>query len=305
MNSIEFPSLSCGFGRRITALSLIAAAALTACGDSDSAEDSAPSTTATTAVSTAPPTTGAVATSAPTTQPTATTEPAATSTQAAATVPESTATSTSTAPTTVPDTRPLDETAQALALAGTLVADDFPEPWTLYSPGGEFPPDPSACSYRPDGPTTRVARGGGQFGPTMQFGDTDSFVSSAASVFADEADAMEFITIVNTDEWGTCRAEQLQQTQLDNGFDDITVQVTSRTSDTLGQGGFEAYAEFSYTDADGNLTRVVLISYYRIARTVITVIQEYGALSDAESTTFLDDTYNALSAAYDRVNALQ
>lgn len=139
----------------------------------------------------------------------------------------------------------------------------------------------------------------------MQYGDTDAFVSSAASVFADESDASDFIAIVNTDEWGTCRAEQLQQTQRDNGFDDITVQVTSRTSETLGQGGFEAYAEFSYTDAAGNLTRAVLISYYRLGRTVISVIQEYGALADAESTAFFDDTYNALSAAYERVNALE
>jgi hypothetical protein len=207
--------------------------------------------------------------------------------------------------TTVPDTRPLDETAQALAQSGTLVAADFPQPWTQYSAGGEFSPDPTSCAHRPDGPTTRMARGGGQFGPTMQFGGTDAFVSSAASVFADEPDAQEFIAIVNTDEWGTCRAEQLQQTQRDNGLDDITVQVTSRTTDNLGESGFEAYAEFDYTDADGNLTRVVLFSYYRLGRTVITVIEEYGALTDAESTAFFDDTYNALSAAYERVNALQ
>jgi hypothetical protein len=47
----------------------------------------------------------------------------------------------------------------------------------------------------------------------------------------------------------------------------------------------------------------VLVSYYRLGRTVISVVQEYGELSDGESTAFFDDTYNALTAAYERVNA--
>ena len=56
--------------------------------------------------------------------------------------------------------------------------------------------------------------------------------------------------------------------------------------------------------AAGNLTRVVVISYYRLGRTVLSVVQEYGELSESESTAFFDDTYNALTAAYERVNGL-
>jgi len=199
----------------------------------------------------------------------------------------------------------VDETAQALALAGTLLATDFPEPWTQYSEGGELTIDPNGCSYEPDGPTTKIPRGGAQFGPTMQFGDTGAFVSSSTFVFPDETTASEFIAIVNTDEWGTCRAGQLQQFQRDNGGDDISVQVTSRTTDTLGQSGFEAYGEFTFTDAAGDVTRAVLISYYRLGATVIVVNQEYGALDNSQTTAFFDDAYNALSASYQRVDALQ
>ena len=284
-------------------IALIAIVTLAACGDSDDADEATSTATVTVPASTVPSTTGVLDTEASTTVATSTTDAPTPSTQPATTVPDTTIAVTSVAPTTAPDTRPVDETAQALAQAGTLVAADFPEPWTQYSAGGEFQADPTSCSYRPDGPTTRVAHGGGQFGPTMQFGDTGAYVSSSASVFADEPDAMDFIDIIGTDEWGTCRAEQLQQAQRDSGFDDITVEVTSRTNEALGQSGLEGYAEFSYTDAAGNLTRVVLVSYYRLGRTVISVVQEYGELSDGESTAFFDDTYNALTAAYERVNA--
>jgi hypothetical protein len=221
------------------------------------------------------------------------------------TAPGTTTAFTSVAPTTVPDTRPVDETAQAIALAGVLAAADFKEPWTQYSAGGETPIDMESCSYRPDGPTSTLARGADQYGPTMQFGDTGAFVSSTASVFPDESQAVAFIAVVNTDEWGTCRAAQLQQYQQDNGGDDISVKVTSRTADNLGQSGFEAYAEFDFTDGAGNLTRIVTVSFYRLGRTVIGVTTEYGALDDAQTSAFFDDEYNALSAAYTRVNALQ
>jgi hypothetical protein len=293
----------CTVNSATSRIALIAIVMLAACGGSDDADESASTSAVTIAVSTVPPTTGAIETAPSTTLPTPTTQAPTPSTQPATTVPETTAAVTSVVPTTVPDTRPVDEAAQALALAGTLVATDFPEPWTQYSPGGEFQADPTSCSYRPDGPTTRIPHGGGQFGPTMQFGDTTAYVSSSASVFPAETDASEFIDIIATEEWGTCRAEQLQQAQRDAGFDDITVAVTSRTNDVLGQNGLEGYGEFSFTDADGNLTRVVLISYYRLGRTVISVVQEYGELSDTESTAFFDDAYNALTAAYGRVNA--
>jgi len=150
-----------------------------------------------------------------------------------------------------------------------------------------------------------MARGAGQFGPTMQFGDTGAFVSSTASVLPDESQAVALIAIINSEEWGRCRAQQLQQFQRDNGHDDINVQVTSRTNDNLGQQGFEAYAEFSVTDAAGNVTRAVVVSYYRLGRTVIGVTEEYGALDDTQTSAFFGGSYDALSAAYARVNALQ
>jgi hypothetical protein len=138
----------------------------------------------------------------------------------------------------------------------------------------------------------------------MQFGNTGAFTSSTATAFPDAATAQAFIAIVNSDEWGSCRTEQLVQIQRDQGFDEVEVELTSRANDALGQSGFESYAAFSYTDAAGELTRVVVTSFYRLDQTVITVSQEYGALSDADATTFFDAGYDALVAAYGRVDAL-
>ncbi|MEP7202316.1 MAG: hypothetical protein ABI894_06890 [Ilumatobacteraceae bacterium] len=138
----------------------------------------------------------------------------------------------------------------------------------------------------------------------MQFGETDAFESSFTAVFPDVNLAQEYVGVVGTDEWGTCRAQQLEQDQHDNGFDAISVNVTSRTIETLGQSGFEAYAEFSFTDAEGNTTRIATVSFYRLERTVIGVTEEYGGLADADSTSFFDATFKALTEAYHRVNAM-
>lgn len=256
---------------------------------------SAPVPSSSTAATEAPATTGPVATSAATT-PRSTASP---TTVAGTTPPDSSA-----PPSTAPDTRPVDEAAQALASSGTLAAADFPAPWTQFSEGGQTQFGTTSCSYRPDGPTTLVGRGGGQYGPTMQFGNTGAFTSSTATAFPDAATAQAFIAIVNSDEWGSCRTEQLVQIQRDQGFDVVEVELTSRANDALGQSGFESYAAFSYTDAAGELTRVVVTSFYRLDQTVITVSQEYGTLSDADATTFFDAGYDALVAAYGRVDAL-
>lgn len=196
-----------------------------------------------------------------------------------------------------------DEATTALAKAGTLHAEDFPAPWTQYSPAGEDLLDSTSCAYRPGGATTLVAPGAVQHGPTMQFGDTGAFESSFAVVFPSDSLAKEYVGIVGTESWGTCFAGQLEQNQHDGGFADNHVAVTSRTTETLGQSGFEGYAEFSLTDGDGNIIRRVLTSFYRLGHTVIGVNEEYAALTDADATAFFDGTHRALTEAYHRVNA--
>lgn len=201
------------------------------------------------------------------------------------------------------DSRPIDPEDEALAKAATLQAASFPTPWTVFSEGVAVPVPTTSCSYRPDGATALLTNGASQNGPTMQLGDTGAFVASGGVAFPDETLAMEYIGVINTDVWATCTADQFQRNQRDNGFD-LVVEVTSRESDTLQQGGFESYAEFAINTPDGSLQRVVSLSFYRLSRTVITQTIEYGAMSDADFATLQDGAYVALTDAYDRVNAL-
>jgi len=213
------------------------------------------------------------------------------------------ASSTSVAPPTTLDDRPVNPQDQALALAGALHAEDFPAPWAIYSPGTPFRTSPESCSYRVDGAVTLVSNGGGQAGPTMQLGETGAFSSSFALAFPDELLATEYIGVVNTDAWGVCRTGQLQQVQVDGGSDNLVTLVT-RDNASLNQSGFEGFAEFNVAAPDGTINRIVNFSFYRIGRTVIAEISEYGALSDADFETFTADVFTALTASYDRVNAL-
>ena len=237
--------------------------------------------------------------------------PAAAATVAASAVPESTPPETSPATSatsavltsTTVDERPVDPVDQGLASAAVLHAEDLPAPWTVYAAGEAFRATPESCSYRPDGATTRVSNGGAQAGPTMQFGDTGAFVGSFAQAFPDESLASEYIDVINSEEWGACRAAQLQQVQTDAGSDHV-VKLVTRDEPTLNENGFESYAQFDVAAPDGTVARIILLSFYRIGRTVITTTVEYAALSDADATTFHSDAYNALVAAYARVNAL-
>lgn len=190
-----------------------------------------------------------------------------------------------------------------MALAGVLQAGDYSATWTQYAPGEARSVDPESCAYRPGGALTLVTNGGGQAGPTMQLGQTGAFTSSLSLAFPDEAAAIDFISVVNSAEWGTCRAQQFQKFQADNGSDSV-VTVATRDEPSLNQNGFESYAQFNVSAADGTVQRFILSSFYRRGREVINENEEYAGLSDADFKTFTDDNYTALIAAYNRVSAL-
>ena len=278
-------------GRRRIALggtAVVGMLVVAACG-SDSKDSSATAAATTTIVdaSTVP--------SAATTATTPATEPTAATT--AATVLDTTA-----EPTTTVDARPINADDQALALAATLHTEDFAAPWTQYSPGVAFSASADSCSYEPDGAITKVANGGLQTGPTEQLGETGAYSSSASLVFPDESVAVEYIDLINSDAWGTCQVGKLQEVQ-DNAGSTNVVKLATRDDPTLNQNGFESYAEFDVVGTDGTTNRIVLFSYYRIARTVIVTVLDYAGLSEADFTTFQGDAYQALVAAYGRVNA--
>lgn len=219
------------------------------------------------------------------------------------TTPATTVADTAPAATTTIDPRPIDPEDEALAQAGELTADAFAAPWKVYAQGGAAPLSTDSCSYRPDGAVTMLTNGAAQTGPTMQLGDTGAYVYSSSLAFPDETLAMEYVGILNTDAWATCFAAQIQKFQTDNG-NDYVVNVATRDNPSLNQGGFESYAEFDITSAEGSIDRVVLVNVFRYGREVILETQEYGSLSDADQQKFFDDSYAALLAAYNRVVAM-
>ena len=208
------------------------------------------------------------------------------------------------ASTAAAETRPFNPDDQAAATAATLQAVDFPATWVVYAAGSPGTIGEGSCSYRPDGAVTLLTNGAVQDGPTMQLGDSGAFVSSFGVAFPEEHLAVDYISVVNTAEWASCRVTALQQFQQDNGSDSV-VELTSRTTPSLNQGGLESYAEFDLKSTDGTLQRVVQQSFYRLGRIVIGSTSEYGPLSEIQSDQVSADPFAALSKAYERVTNLR
>lgn len=279
---------------KLVCTALVLATLSTACGSSSD------STTST--ASSAVPAETALASTSVTESTSAPTSVESTTPQTTPSEPASTS-STPVAPSTTADPRPLNVADQALALAGTLQAGDYSAAWTQYAAGEARSVDPESCAYRPGGALTLITNGGGQAGPTMQLGQTGAFTSSFSLAFPDEAAAIDYISVVNSDAWATCRAQQFQQFQADNGSDSV-VTVATRDEPSLHQNGFESYAQFNVSATDGTVQRYILSSFYRLGREVINENEEYAGLSDADFKLYTDANYAALTAAYNRVSAL-
>ncbi len=216
---------------------------------------------------------------------------------------QSSATTADVAVSTTADPRPINAADEALALAGTLQAADFGPAWSVYTPAQPRALDTTSCSYRPDGAVTLVDNGGNQEGPTMQLGSSSTYVSSYAITFPSEPLAMEYIGVVSTDIWGTCRTAQIQQQTVEPSSQQVVV-LTTRDAPNLQTNGFESYAQFEYHQPDGSTIAVIETSFYRLGRTVISVAKQYAALDEAQSAALTNDPYTALSAAYARVGTL-
>ncbi len=77
----------------------------------------------------------------------------------------------------------------------------------------------------------------------------------------------------------------------------------TRDNDALGQSGFESFLQLTGENDKGEVSALVTFSVYRLGRTVIrTGIEDGGTGGDFQK--LVDAGYPALTAAYDRVNAL-
>ena len=120
--------------------------------------------------------------------------------------------------------------------------------------------------------------------------------------FPTEAEAVAWVEIAKGDAWAECNVEQLQENQDENDSG-VTMRLVTREIDTLGDSGFEAYAEIAGDDEGGEYVYQAFKSVYRLGRTVITSYVENGGMGD-QSQALNVGQFAALSAAYGRVGAL-
>ncbi|MCU1454034.1 MAG: hypothetical protein JWN46_2180 [Acidimicrobiales bacterium] len=267
-------------GPRAGAALLVAGLLLSACSSTG-----APSTSATSAPST---TSAAPATSA-------TTRLGTTSTTTGA--PSVTAATTTTDP--GPPAAPGDV---ALAEAATLHEQDFGSPWSRYDGGGVLARDPASCSYQPGGPEAALRTGAARRGVTMRFGTTSSYAGAFAYVFADEAAAKAWLTVIASPAWAACEARAYQRFQ-DSHNRGFVVRLATRTAPGLGAAGFESYASYAVGDAAGHVVAYTNLGYYRLGRVVIRLGIDIGTMSSAQGKQLVQDATSALTAAYARVRA--
>lgn len=212
------------------------------------------------------------------------------------------ASSSSTTSTTGVSDEPADADTVALAQAGLFVDDDFTDPWT----GSENGSDPGfeACSDVDGGPQADLADGAAPHGHLFKHGEDAFWVSTRTFAFPTPADADAWLAIVDADTWTDCVTDALQAVQ-DGRDTGVTATLRTRDAEHLGEQGFESYAAYDLTDADGNLVGASDYSFYQRDRLVIRVAQDVGGIEDEPFQQAGDDAYRALQNAYARVEELQ
>lgn len=194
-----------------------------------------------------------------------------------------------------------DRVSKDLANAGALQTADFGDGWTEYSAGERWTPSEESCNFvEGGGPEEGLLDGAVVTGPTVQLGEQASYVSSRAYAFPTEADAVAWVEIAKGDEWANCWLEYFQQAYFPD--DEATMRVDTRDNEALGQDGFEAVATFVGENDEGEATIFTTKGVFRLGRTVIVANTEDAVLG--ENQPLYDGQQAALSAAYDRVNAL-
>jgi hypothetical protein len=212
-------------------------------------------------------------------------------------------TTTTEATTTTTEVEQADAATVELARAGTLQEGDYGDGWQVHSPARTIDVDDRSCTYRPDGPEAGLLHGAIQDGPTMRLGQSNAYAGSRTFAFPSDEAAVEWLAVVDSDEWAECQRAQLADFQASEGFD-VEVQVATREAPELGQQGFESFASFSVADREGNVGAYTEYSFYRLGPVVIRLGLDLGPLAEGEDATMSDDVTAALTAAYERVNAI-
>jgi hypothetical protein len=197
-----------------------------------------------------------------------------------------------------------DAATTALAKDATLLATDYPAGWKVQTEAKTREVSEEHCEYTEGGAYASLADGAGQTGPIMQLGEEPAFVSSRAWVFPDEAAATAFVATINSKDWETCQIDALNDFQKKQKTT-AKASLVSRESPELGQNHFESFAEIKLADPakpDETIGNYV-VSVFRWGRVVTMTIGEQQYLEPSVQTTFNDQSYEALSKQFARVNA--
>ncbi|WP_421118268.1 hypothetical protein ACE2AJ_12745 [Aquihabitans daechungensis] len=179
-----------------------------------------------------------------------------------------------------------DQATKDEAASRIFAEEDFPAGWTVavkpvpYATKGIKVDD---CISPEGGPLSELPLGAAAGGPTMRAPDADYFITSWSATFADEAQAAAFAEQVQKPEHATCMAETLE---AGGGKDrkDFSVAVTSGPDAERGVGQDHRVASDSYELREGDeVVSIVYIDTYQLGRTVVTVNNELGPMTQEQS----------------------
>ncbi len=208
-----------------------------------------------------------------------------------------------------PNAKPADAATTALAIKGTFLPSDLGAAWKVQKPASVDKPDPGDCGSLNNNILLELPAGAIQLGPQMSFGDTKWWISSSATVFANEADAKAWIKLRQSDAYVECRRKQIEDYQR-TADPHWSVVTRERSAPGLGTSGFEAFTAYvpqfddgkGAKDANGSFDRFA----YRVGRVVVLLNRDIvtGTTDPAHiSETVTTDINRALGNVYARLPA--
>lgn len=199
-----------------------------------------------------------------------------------------------------------DKKTEKLAIAAILRTKDFGSAWKEYSEASTPTTEQwmKGCVNTAGGLPDRIGVGALQTGPTMELKKGTAFVTSYSFVLPSEKAAKKLTSSVAGPSWVGCKKKDLIEFLKGQELTDLKVVVDPQKNPNLGgAGGLESETVYLYKDKKGRVTSTNTHSFYRIGRVVILVNAELGYNEDAQFDAFQNEVYEALSKAYDRVNA--
>lgn len=217
-------------------------------------------------------------------------------------------TTTETEATTTTELVRAEKNTATLATAGVYGTDDVPDGWTVGTEAIDYSKGTKAdeCSNPVDGPFYQLPSGAIAGGPSFAVADGAIHLGSTAAVFNDEADAKEWTSFVQTDEFVECQRAAFEESANDSGEVEYIIKVATTEEATAGLGtaGFERTTGYEYV-VDGEVTAQVYVNSYRVGRAVLTVQLDVGPVALEELDAVVAAESELRGVVFERLARLQ